>query len=172
MTTKTSTLIEAITKHPQVSRVYANAPKIELLTDDLGLQALCRLRRTRRNAKQCIQNFRDEQAHGVTYEQGGLARAPKVPHRLDLLLTAWEHRDNFEASLIEAVAAALTHLGHGDPAHVQAVNSHDQLVEALRELIDKLKVMSGCGEENLPGGSEEYPEFAKAEAALAKAKGE
>lgn len=45
------TNVEAIVKHPAVSRVYANSPKIELLTANIALQALCRLRRMRRVAK-------------------------------------------------------------------------------------------------------------------------
>lgn len=109
MTRKTSLLIEAITKHPQVSRVYANGPKIELLTEHKGLQALCRLRRQRRNAKQGIQNFRDEQAYGVSYEQGGLARAPKVPHGFHLLQLAYENREGLEPDLVAAIEAVLNH---------------------------------------------------------------
>lgn len=52
--------IEQIVKHPAVSRVYANGAKIETLTADSGLQALCRLRRMRGEAKRAIANALEE----------------------------------------------------------------------------------------------------------------
>jgi len=54
------TNVEAIVKHFAVSRVYSNGPRIELLTDNVALQALCRLRRMRRDSKRAIQNARED----------------------------------------------------------------------------------------------------------------
>ena len=56
------TNVEAIVKHSAVSHVYSNGPRIELLTDNLALQALCRLRRMRRDSKRAIQNAREDVA--------------------------------------------------------------------------------------------------------------
>ena len=60
MQSTVNALIEQIVKHPAVSRAYANGPKIEALTDLESLQALCRLRRASRAAKQAIQNARED----------------------------------------------------------------------------------------------------------------
>jgi hypothetical protein len=107
----TSNIVEKIVKHPAVSRVYQNDAKITNLTDNPGLQALCRLRRQRRDAKRGIQNAREEfAAYGARrdwYERG-LNYAPgRVPAGEKLLRLAAEHRSELPEDLTALIDEAL-----------------------------------------------------------------
>lgn len=99
-------LVEQIVKHPAVSRVYANGPKIELLTDNIALQALCRLRRMRGNAKRAIQNAREDvMATGYTTS---VAAMPRQSLERECLLTAYGRRTvDLPADLAELVQTAV-----------------------------------------------------------------
>jgi predicted PP-loop superfamily ATPase len=97
--------VEQIVKHPAVSRVYANGPRIEVLTDNIALQALCRLRRMRRDSKRAIQNAREDVA-----ASGGTDSAASMPHRereLAQLRIANANASLLPADLAAMVAAAL-----------------------------------------------------------------
>lgn len=78
--------IEAIVMHPTVSRVYENGPRIELLTKNVALQALCRLRRMRRDAKRAIQNAREDVA--ITGRTDSSALMPRRERELAQLRIA------------------------------------------------------------------------------------
>ena len=92
--------VEQIVKHPAVSCVYANGPRIEVLTDNIALQALCRLRRMRRDSKRAIQNARENVA-----ASGWTDSAASMPHREREL--AQLHIANANASLLPADLAAM-----------------------------------------------------------------
>ena len=81
--------IEQIIKHPAVSRVYSNSEKIESLTDNVALQALCRLRRMRREAKAAIQNARADVA-SVGFSDSP-ARMPAMSREAKYLTLAWNN---------------------------------------------------------------------------------
>jgi hypothetical protein len=102
----TMNLVEQIVKHPAVSRVYSNACKIELLTDNLSLQALCRLRRMRGNSKRAIQNAKEDVlATGFTTS---VAAMPRTSLERECLLTAYGRRTlDLPSDLAELVQAAV-----------------------------------------------------------------
>lgn len=81
--------IEQIVKHPAVSRVYSNSAKIDSLTDNVALQALCRLRRMRREAKRAIQNAREDVA--ISGFSDSPARMPKADRETECLTIAWNN---------------------------------------------------------------------------------
>lgn len=95
--------VEAIVKHPAVSRVYSNATKIEHLTDNVALQALCRLRRMRRDAKRAIQNAREDIA--VAGWTDSPASMPRRERELFLLRIAHENANLLPSDLAALVAA-------------------------------------------------------------------
>ena len=101
MTTMTN--VEAIVKHSAVSRVYANGPRIELLTDNLALQALCRLRRMRRDSKRAIQNAREDVA--VAGWTDSAASMPRRERELVQLRIAHTNAALLPADLAAMVAA-------------------------------------------------------------------
>ena len=94
------TNVEAIVKHPAVSRIYSNGPRIELLTDNVALQALCRLRRMRRDSKRAIQNAREDVALAGWTDSA--ASMPRRERELMQLRIA-----NANASLLPADLAAM-----------------------------------------------------------------
>ncbi len=97
-------MIEAIVKHPEVSRVYANGAQIESLTDNYALQQLCRLRRARRTSKQAIQNAREDvRAVGCTDSP---ARMPSDKYQAKLIALAADHQYMLDESLAVAVCDA------------------------------------------------------------------
>ena len=81
--------IEQIVKHPAVSRVYSNSAKIDSLTDNVALQALCRLRRMRREAKGAIQNAREDVASSGFSDSP--ARMPAASREMECLTLAWNN---------------------------------------------------------------------------------
>lgn len=98
-------VIEAIVKHPAVSSVYSNGCKIELCTDNPSIQALCRLRRMRRNAKRGIQNAREDVlVSGVTDSH---ARMPQPNQQRQLLEKAYNANEKMPDSLIALLEKAL-----------------------------------------------------------------
>lgn len=103
------TNIEKIVKHPAVSRVYSNGGAIESLTDNVALQALCRLRRMRRESKQALQNAREDVAvAGVTDSP---ARMPKAARELQCLTVAWNNCAILPADLRNLLLAEMQLLG-------------------------------------------------------------
>lgn len=99
------TSVEQIVKHPAVSRIYSNSCKIDILTDNIALQALCRLRRMRREAKRAIQNAREDvAASGLTNSP---ARMPRRELEFAQLRIAHENAALLPADLAAMVAAEL-----------------------------------------------------------------
>ena len=99
------TSVEAITKHPAVSRIYAHGPKIESLTDNPALQIICRLRRTLRNSKQAKRNVREDiRASGCTTAN---TLFPAERQIMRLLERAYERQDLLPPDLARHIAAAL-----------------------------------------------------------------
>ena len=96
--------VEAIVKHPAVSRIYSNSCKIELLTDNVALQALCRLRRMRRDAKRAIQNAREDVAV-AGWTDSAAASMPRRERELLQLRIAHENATLLPADLAAMVAA-------------------------------------------------------------------
>ncbi len=97
--------IEQIVKHPAVSRVYANGAKIETLTADPGLQALCRLRRMRTQAKRAIANAREDVA--ATGNTDSPARMPQNGRVAELLRIARSNAAGLPADLVCLLQAAI-----------------------------------------------------------------
>lgn len=97
--------VEQIVKHPAVSNIYSNSCKIELLTDNVALQALCRLRRMRREAKRAIQNARVDVA--VAGWTDSPARMPRRERELVQLRIAHENASLLPADLAAMVAAEI-----------------------------------------------------------------
>ena len=97
------TNVETIVKHSAVSRVYSNGPRIELLTDNVALQALCRLRRMRRDSKRAIQNAREDVAvAGITDSPASM---PRRERELVQLKIAHANASFLPADLAEMVHA-------------------------------------------------------------------
>ena len=94
-------MIEAIVKHPDVSSVYANGPKIETLTGNYALQQLCRLRRARRNSKQGIQNAREDVRFSGYSDSD--ARMPSDAYQAKLIALTADHQFMLAESLAIAV---------------------------------------------------------------------
>lgn len=104
-------LIEAIVKHPAVSSVYSNGCKIELCTENVALQALCRLRRMRRESKRRIQAA----VNAANHFRGHSATRPSMPapettHQL--LYKAYYAPDRLPATLVSLLERALD-MGNG-----------------------------------------------------------
>lgn len=97
--------VEQIVKHPAVSRVYCNSARIESLIDNPALQALCRLRRMRREGKRAIQNAREDvRVAGFT---NSLASMPRRERELAQLRIAHENASQLPEDLAAMVAEEL-----------------------------------------------------------------
>jgi hypothetical protein len=96
-------LIEQIVKHPDVSAVYANGPKIEKLTDNYALQQLCRLRRARRTSKQAIQNGREDV--DVSGTSDSPSRMPSEAYQAKLITLAADHQHMLNEELAAMVVS-------------------------------------------------------------------
>jgi hypothetical protein len=105
MTTMNQSVIEAIVKHPAVSSVYSNRCKIELCTENPSIQALCRLRRMRRDSKRAIQNAREDVA--IAGWTDSAASMPSKERELAQLRIANANASLLPADLAAMVAAAL-----------------------------------------------------------------
>lgn len=104
MLSSINTIIEEIVKHPDVSAVYANGPKIEALTENFALQQLCRLRRARRTTKQAIQNApQDVVASGGS---NAPARMPSDKYQTRLIALAADHQHMLDEELAKSVCLA------------------------------------------------------------------
>ena len=97
--------VEQIVKHPAVSSVYSNGPRIEQLTDNVALQALCRLRRMRRDSKRAIQNAREDLALAGWTDSA--ASMPRRECELAQLRIANANASLLPADLAAMVAAAV-----------------------------------------------------------------
>ncbi len=105
MTTMNTVTLEQIVKHPFISRLYSNSPKIDDLSESAAVRAICRLRRMRREAKQSIQNAREDvRVAGVTDSP---ARMPKNERELAQLKIAAAHAADLPADLAELVRQAI-----------------------------------------------------------------
>lgn len=94
-------LIDEIVKHPSVSAVYANGPKIETLTENYAIQQLCRLRRARRTSKQAIQNAREDVA--ASGRSDSPARMPGDAYQAKMIALAADHQHMLDSDLAEQV---------------------------------------------------------------------
>ena len=102
------TNIESIVKHPAVSNVYANGPRIEDLTNNVALQALCRLRRMRRDSKRGIQNAREDVS--VAGWTDSAASMPRKERQLEQIRIANSNASFLPADLATIVATDLKNL--------------------------------------------------------------
>ena len=97
--------VEQIVKHHAVSIVYSNGPRVEKLADNIALQALCRLRRMRRDSKRAIQNAREDVA--VAGWTDSAASMPRRERELAQLRIANANASLLPVDLAAMVAAAL-----------------------------------------------------------------